>query len=212
MPVPSTRVIILEDHPMMRETLESRLVHHSDDIAIAYSGDSIADAIWSARSQPVDCVILDLDLGDGTAFTENLTALEPLAAPILVVSASATPRAVQISLGRGVKGYVSKQSPADEFLRAFDAVLKGKPYVSADLAAMLAADAGSQVVLSAQEQRALLLYSSGMKLDSVARRMGVSPATAKEYIRRVRAKYSAAGAPVPTKVELYRRAQEEGLV
>lgn len=207
----SIRIIILEDHPMMRETLESRLVHLSDDITIAYSGDSISDALRAGETR-VDCIVLDLDLGDGTAFTENLTALEALQAPILVVSATASPRAVQISMARGVKGYISKQSSAEEFTQAVRAVLRGDPYLSAELAGMLASDTGSQVVLSAQEQRALLLYSSGMKLESVARRMDVAPATVKEYIRRVRAKYAAAGTPVPTKVEMYRMAQEEGLL
>jgi len=208
----ATNIVILEDHPMMRETLEARLVAHSGDIRILYSGDSIPNALQAAHGQPVGCLILDLDLGDGIAFTENLVALDDIDAPILVVSATASPRTVQVAVARGVKGYVSKQSSAEEFQRAVEAVLQGKPYVSADLAAILVTAGNEQVSLSAQEQRALLLYSSGMKLDSVARSMNVSPATAKEYIRRVRAKYAAAGSPVPTKVELFRRAQEEGLL
>lgn len=208
----STRVIIIEDHPMMRETLEARLVHLSEDISIVYSGASIDEAMLWGAAEPLDCIILDLDLGDGIAFTENVDRLSELKVPILVVSASATARAVQASLTRGVKAYISKQSPADEFIRAFESVLEGRLYVSTDLAAMIASELEGMVTLSAQEQRALMFYSSGMKLDSVARRMGVSPATAKEYIRRVRAKYAAAGTPVPTKVELYRRAQEDGLI
>ncbi len=209
--MPPTRMVVLEDHPMMRETLEARLVSHSADIEIVYSGASIVEAKRQAAGAPVDCIILDLDLGDGQAFTENLADLAELAAPIFVVSATATPRAVQAAAARGVRAYVSKQSPSAEFTQALDAVLRGKAYFSTDLAAMLANNEGG-VRLSAQEQRALLLYSSGMKLESVARKMEVSPGTVKEYIKRVRAKYAAAGTPLPTKVELYRAAQEEGLV
>lgn len=196
----------------MRETLESRLVHHSDYISVVYSGDSIDEALRWGYADPIGCIILDLDLGDGVSFIENVDRLAALEAPILVVSASATSGTVQTALSRGIKAYVSKQAPAEEFLQAFNSVTEGKLYVSTDLAAMIAAEPDSRVSLSQQEQRALMLYSSGMKLDSVARRMGVSPATAKEYIRRVRAKYAAAGTPVPTKVELYRKAQEDGLL
>lgn len=206
------RVIILEDHPMMRETLEARLVTHSEDMRVLYAGPSIEDAQVLAARSAVDCVILDLDLGDGASFTENLEQVLAIGAPILVVSANASPSAVQMAMSRGVKGYVSKQSPPAEFIRAFDAVIADQVYVSTDLAAMMSAETGGRVSLSAQEQRALMLYSSGMKLDAVARRMGVSSATAKEYIRRVRMKYAAAGTPAPTKIELYRKAHEEGLL
>ncbi len=205
------RIVILEDHPMMRETLEARLVSSSGDIEITYSGPSTAEALAAAAGMQIACVILDLDLGDGSAFTENLSALADLQAPVVIVSATATPRAVQVALGRGVQAYVSKQSPAHEFTQAITAVLQGRTYLSTDLAAMLATSE-APVALSPQEQRALLLYSSGMKLDAVARRMEVSPGTAKEYIKRVRAKYAAAGRPVPTKVELYKAAQDEGLL
>jgi len=58
----------------------------------------------------------------------------------------------------------------------------------------------------------MVLYASGMKIDAVARRMNVKPATAQEDIRRVREKYSRAGTAVPTKTDLYRRARAEGLV
>lgn len=205
------RVVILEDHPMMRDMLEARLVSHLRDMKIVYSGGSIEQARAAAGHESVSCVVLDLDLGDGVAFTENLTAVEAMNAPVVVVSASASPKVVQSAMSRGVKAYVSKNSTADEFLRAIDAAMRNAAYVSTDLAGILATKVEG-VKLSQQEQRALILYSSGMKIDAVARKMEVSPGTVKEYIKRVRAKYSAAGIPLPTKVELYRAAQEEGLV
>ena len=206
-----TRVMVLEDHPMMRETIEARLVSHSEDIEIAYCGASMVAALAEATRDLVDCVVLDLDLGDGSTFTENLSALAAHEIPIVIISANATPKVVQAALSRGVKAYVSKQASPDEFLQAVDAALRGAAYVSTDLAAMLAKQPNG-VTLSAQEQRALVLYSSGMKLEAVARKMDVSPGTVKEYIKRVRAKYAAIGTPLPTKMELYRVAREEGLV
>jgi DNA-binding CsgD family transcriptional regulator len=68
----------------------------------------------------------------------------------------------------------------------------------------------NKVQLSDQERAALTLYASGLKMSAVARRMGVSEPTINEYIKRVRAKYSTVGNPLPTKVHLYRLAQSEG--
>jgi DNA-binding NarL/FixJ family response regulator len=212
MPLATRSFIVLEDHPMMRDALVDRLVSHSADTKICYAGDSITDAIRSAEVDPPSCVILDLDLGDGRPPLETVTQAMKVGAPVLVVSAAATPRSVQGAMARGARGYMSKASAAHEFERAVDVILRGEIYISAELAAMLSVQTPGSVQLSAQEERALLLYSSGMKLASVARIMGITTGTAKEYIRRVRAKYADSGEPLPTKVELFKKAQEEGLL
>lgn len=212
MPRPIKSFIILEDHPMMREALAERLVSHSADTRVAYAGDSISEAHQVAAQDPPDCIILDLDLGDGCPPMETATRVMEIGAPVLVVSAAATPRSVQGAMARGARGYLSKQSPAHEFQRAVEVILRGQVYLSPELAAMLSVRTPGSVQLSAQEERALLLYSSGMKLASVARIMGITPGTAKEYIRRVRAKYAEKGEPLPSKVELYKKAHEEGLL
>jgi transposase len=54
------------------------------------------------------------------------------------------------------------------------------------------------------------LYATGMPMKSVARRMCISEETAKQYVGRVREKYSRAGRAAPTKLELYYRAVEDG--
>jgi len=208
----TTTVCILEDHPMMREFLASQVRSHRADVEIVYAGSSISEAEEAVADSPADCVILDLDLGDESEPEHNLSRILDTGSPVLVVSASASPRLVQSAIAGGAQGYVSKQCEADEFARAFSAVLDGRTHVSPDLAAKLAVSTYSEVKLSGQEQRALALYASGMKLESVARTMGVQVGTAKEYIRRVRDKYAAVGDPLPSKVDLYRKAREEGLL
>ncbi|MEE1823684.1 helix-turn-helix transcriptional regulator [Streptomyces sp. BE20] len=65
--------------------------------------------------------------------------------------------------------------------------------------------------LSPKELRILLDYTSGMTLDSAARRAGITPNTAKDYLGRVKAKYRAAGRPTHTKIDLARRVREDRL-
>ena len=197
---------------MIREFLADQVRSHSADVDIVYAGASIDDAESSVQSEPADCVILDLDLGDDTSLEENLRRMVATGSPVLIVSASGSARLVQSAIAGGAQGYVSKQCEPDEFSRAFSAVLEGRTHVSPDLAAKLAVPTFKDVRLSPQEQRALALYASGMKLEAVARAMGVQVGTAKEYIRRVRVKYADSGEPLPTKVELFKKAQEEGLL
>lgn len=208
----TTIVCIVEDHPMMREFLTQQVHSHRDDIDVVYAGPSVEEAESTVKDQPADCVILDLDLGDDSDLQANLDRMIDTGSPVLIVSASASARLVQTAIAGGAQGYVSKQCEPDEFRRAFSAVLEGRTHVSPDLAAKLAVPTLRDVKLSPQEQRALALYASGMKLEAVARAMDVQVGTAKEYIRRVRDKYSAAGDPLPSKVDLYRKAQEEGLL
>ena len=66
--------------------------------------------------------------------------------------------------------------------------------------------------LSARERDVLRLYAAGLPLKVVADRLGVAYSTAKENITRVRVKYVEVGRPAPTKVDLLRRAMEDGIL
>jgi DNA-binding NarL/FixJ family response regulator len=92
-------------------------------------------------------------------------------------------------------------------VRAIRKAAAGANFTSRELANILFSDDDPQrPALSDQERNALRYYAAGLKMAAVARRMNVSENTAKEYIRRVREKYTAAGRPVPTKTDLYREA------
>ena len=70
-------------------------------------------------------------------------------------------------------------------------------------------DAPTRPHLSAREWAVLHTYTSGLTLDSAARRIGIRPSTAKTYLARVKAKYEEAGRPAYTKLELATRARED---
>ena len=84
-------------------------------------------------------------------------------------------------------------------------------YLSVDLASILAA-AVETPELSPRELDALRLYASGLSINAVGRKMGISPHTAKEYLDRVRSKYGAVGRTARTRTELYAAARTDGLI
>lgn len=208
----SSRVMVIDDHPLLRDAVRTRVLAGFPDIEFTYVGASLKEALDIHSAHPVDCAILDLDLGDGQSPVANTSALVDAGCPVLVVSALADAASVRATLRAGALGFVSKQASSEEFEEAFRLALQGEASTSRDVAAILSSDETLSVPLSEREREAMVLYASGLKIDAVARRMNVKAATAQEYIKRVRAKYSRAGAAVPTKTDLYRRARDEGLV
>ena len=204
--------VILEDHPLVREALAERLVRHLGDVDFVYTGDSVSAALAAIEGRGVDCIVMDLDLGDSVSPIVNVVSLAETGAPVLVVSALGDGVTIRAAFTAGVIGFLSKSAEPEEFVAAIEAALRGDKYTSAEAAAAMLADSDSLVDLSDQERRAMVLYASGLKMRAVARHMGVSESTAREYIRRLRAKYEKAGAPLPSKTELYRMAQREGIL
>ena len=190
----------------------SLLVPHLEDVAIVYAGDSINDAAAAIEAQGADLVVLDLDLNDGRSPVSHVAAIADLGVPVIVVSALGDPATIRACLAAGVLGYVSKQARPEEVLQALQAALRGEQVMSPEVASALLHQADDQLNLSEQERRAMVLYASGLKMESVARRMNVSRTTAEEYIKRVRAKARKAGTPLPTKTDMYRMAQRAGML
>jgi two-component system, NarL family, nitrate/nitrite response regulator NarL len=209
---PPTVVMIIDDHPLIREAIEMRVALGFTDVTFSYVGASLAEALSVHASLPADIAILDLDLRDETAPVANVAALVDGGVRIVILSALANPETVRAALKAGAMGFVSKSAPAGEFEAAFSSAVAGEPYTSPDIAGILASEESLSVNLSERERTALVLYASGLKLEAVARRMDVKPASVQEYIKRVRHKYLLAGTPLPTKMDLYRKAKEEGLV
>jgi DNA-binding NarL/FixJ family response regulator len=205
-------VIILEDHPLVREAVMEKLVSHFGDIVFAYSGPDIEAAVKVLATTEVHCVILDLDLNDKRSALDNILALTEHSAPVLIVSALGDAATIRSALAMGAQGFVSKQAEPAILMEAVAATLRGEEYTSPEVASALLSAQGPQVKLSDQERRAMVLYASGLKMTSVARQMGITAGTADEYIKRVRAKYRKSGIAVSTKTDLYRVAQSEGLI
>lgn len=210
--VSQPRFVILEDHPLVREALAERLVRHLGDVDFVYTGDSVSAALSAIEVRGVDCVVMDLDLNDSVSPIVNVVSLAETGAPVLIVSALGDGVTIRAAFTAGVIGFLSKSAEPEEFVAAIEAALRGDKYTSAEAAAAMLADSDSLVDLSDQERRAMVLYASGLKMRAVARHMGVSESTAREYVRRLRAKYEKAGAPLPSKTELYRMAQREGIL
>lgn len=201
----------------MREALAHNIVLHLPDAKINFKGVSLSEFLLgfgshTSREEIPHVAILDLDLGDNSDPFENLLQLVEKQISVIVVSALAKPQMVRFMLRNGAVAYVSKNAEPEALHDAIIATINGQQYMSPDIAVALLSDEDVTVNLSQKEREALSLYASGMKLDAVARAMEISRSTASEYIQRARKKYTKAGINLPTKTDLYRQAQKDGLL
>lgn len=205
------RFVILDDHPLVIEAVAARVRLVRPDAVIAYAGPSMRDAVRCVATDGCDCAIVDLELGDGTSAAHLVSAFAMHGVPTIALTERAAAEHLESCLAAGARAYVDKRSEPRGICEAITAVLAGRTWLP-DGVLRRPLPGETKVALSAQERRALVLYTSGMTQDMVARRMGIAASTVKHYLDRVREKYDAAGYPARTKLELHARARADGLL
>lgn len=208
-------VALIDDHESVRLGLEAACQRDREQ-DVVFSGATVKEYLtWRAASgaAPADVVVLDLTLGDGATVTENVATLVADGASVVIHSVADRPAAVREALVAGAAGVVSKSSALDDVLDAIRTVARGEALNNVEWASAVDGDREfADAQLSTREREVLRLYATGLPLKAVAERLGVAYSTAKENITRIRVKYVEVGRPAPTKVDLLRRAMEDGIV
>ncbi|WP_454931390.1 response regulator transcription factor [Actinomyces israelii] len=201
-------VVIIDDHQVMGLGVRDALL----DAGVA------EEVLWlpglSAAELPEGVVVvLDLRLGDGSSPRANVAALFEAGYPVIVYTSAENPYLVREAVEAGALSIVRKSAPTDELVSAVGAAARGETVPGVDWAAALDAD-GDFVKehLTSTEARVLACYASGATSTAVAQEMGLSPCTVNTYVSRIRDKYRAVGRPVCSRVDLFRRAVEDGLL
>jgi DNA-binding NarL/FixJ family response regulator len=174
---------------------------------------SAAALLELVRQQPPDVVVLDLVLGDGSDPGETVARVVAAGCRVLVYSVLDNPRLIRSALAAGAHGLSRKSEPVGVTVDKLRQVASGQTLLSAEILSMIDGDADFvRARLSDREREVLVLYVSGLEIASIAAQLFVTENSAREYLRRIRAKYSEADRPASSKVDLLRRAIEDGLV
>lgn len=204
------RIGVVEDHASVVLGIEAMLADHPS-LAVVASAMTVPELLSGPTD--LDLVMLDLRLADGSSPFTNVEALRAAGLEVLVFTGAENPYMVRLAARAGVLGIVRKSAPVDAVVEAIEAAAAGLPVVTTEWAAAIDGDPDlSAAGLSPRQQEVLALYASGEKADRVARLTGLSTETITDYVGRIRAKYAAAGRPAATKVDLYMRAVEDGLL
>lgn len=204
------RIGVVEDHESQIFGLRAMLAE-TDDLELVASGATVAELL--ARAGDLDLVVLDLRLGDGSMPEDNVARLRAAGVECLVVSAAEEPYLVQSAARAGVLGVLRKSAKADELVAAIRSAARDEQWTTMDWAAAIDLDEEFVTVkLSPREQEVLRLYAMGESAQRVASTMGLTLNTVNKYVQNIKERYAEAGLDASTKVELYQRALQEGIV
>ncbi len=204
------RIGIVDDHPAMILGTISIINAHP---ALVVTGTGASVPALLASGAGYDLVLLDLILTDGSRPAGNVAAFVSRGIPVLGYTSGERPELVQEAGRAGAIGVIRKSEPPKRLIAAIRAALRGEVVASPDWAAAI--DIDDEFVtaqLTAREAEVLALYASGETAGRVARRLCISRVTVIDHIRRIRAKYMAVDRPAPSKIDLYLRAVEDGII
>jgi len=201
---------IVDDHPSVVLGVTAAL-NAQPDLHVVAAGGTVTELL-SHRIR-LDVALLDLMLADGSAPAANIAQLAHHRIPVLVFTSGDRPDLVREASRAGAAGMIRKSEEPQVIADAVRTALDHGVVASADWAAAIDADPTFvSAELSEREAEVLTLYASGETAERVAELLFISKNTVLDHIQRIRAKYAAVSRPAPTKVDLYRRAVEDGLV
>ena len=190
------KVVIVEDHTLMREGL-SRLVTSQPDLVVCAEASDAAGGLQAVLDHKPDLALIDITLPgrNGLELIKDVLAQQP-ELPIMVLSMHDESLYAERALKAGARGYLMKDADRDTIVSAIRRVLGGGFFVSekmsADIFAQFAGKAanvkGSVSCLSDREFEVFELLGQGLGTQEIAQRLGISPKTIEVHRSHIREK------------------------
>lgn len=212
----STRLFLIEDHPMMRNGFKQFVASRPDFEWIGESSTG-ADALARLDNLALDLAVIDVHLPDmsGIEVADRILRKWPNAR-ILMFSGDSDRALVDRALRVGVRGYVLKSAPLEELIKALETVLQGKLYFSTDVCASILEDYRkgltdssntAKPAITDRDASLLKLIAQGRRTKEIAEEMDLTVKSVESYRSRLMKRLGCAST-----AELVRYAIREGLV
>jgi DNA-binding NarL/FixJ family response regulator len=183
------RCLIVDEHPVVRAGIRAVIERAFRDARLA-DASTVEQAAEAMGSDPPDVVVID-PWRAGVDVPETVTKLrDEVDAPIVIFTSDGGARLLSEALKAGVKGYVRKDSPSEDLVRAIEAARAGEFYVDPGLSSTIVLDEGDRT-LSARQREILQMLADGMQTEAVAQKLGLSTETVRTHTKRILAKLEA---------------------
>lgn len=203
------RVILVDDHPVVRAGLKS-LLSGDEEIDVVAEASSGAEAISKAAAFRPDIVLMDLRMGagvDGADATREIVAA-PDPPKVIILTTFETDTDILRAVEAGASGYLLKDSPPDKILHAVHAAARGETVLGEQVAGRLLTRLRTpQAELSGREIEVVGFVSQGLSNRTIAKTMFVSEATVKSHLVHVFTKLN-----VDSRTAAVAAARERGLI
>ena len=176
-----TRVMLVDDHPLVRDGLRARL-ETVPGLQIVAEASSAAEALQLAASRPIDLALTDINMPgvNGIELTATLHGQYPEIA-VLILSMHDKSEYVIQSIRAGARGYVLKDAPSQDIVQAIETVRRGGIYYSAALAGQLGAPLPQRDLLTLREREVLKHIANGESNKQIARELDLSVRTVETH-------------------------------
>jgi NarL family two-component system response regulator LiaR len=205
-------VLLVDDHPMVREGLRSFL-EAQEDMEVVAEASNGNEAIEQARTRRPQVVLMDLVMPgmDGISALAEVKKVSPQS-EVLVLTSFADDSKVFPALRAGASGYLLKTASSAELAQAIRSLTKGEPVLHPDIARKLMRgvrrQSGAVAVeaLTARELEVLSLLARRLANKEIAAELGVAEKTVKTHVSNILAKLG-----LENRLEAARYAREQGL-
>jgi DNA-binding NarL/FixJ family response regulator len=192
------RVLIADDHPLVRQGLRSFL-DTIDDIEVVGEAIDGGEAVTLATSLEPDVVMMDLSMPniDGIEATKRIAEVNP-AVKVIALTSFATDDKVFPAIQAGAAGYLLKETEPAELAEAIRKVHRGEPILHPTVAARLMREVAAaeprahRTDLTARELEVLRHIARGRSNKEIARELGVAEKTVKTHVSNVLSKLGVA--------------------
>jgi DNA-binding NarL/FixJ family response regulator len=188
----TVRVLLVDDHPVVRAGLHGMLSAERDLEVVAEAGSGDEAVVLAARHRP-DVVLMDLRMPgtDGATATARIAAELP-EVKVLVLTTYDTDSDIVRAVEAGAAGYLLKDTPREQLADAVRAAARGEtvlaPPVAAKLMTRMRAPAPEAATLTVRETEVLALVARGRTNADIGRELHISEATVKTHLIRIFAK------------------------
>mgnify|MGYP001044706259 CR=1 FL=1 len=204
------KVGLIDDHDIMALAVEA-VVAQVDGLEFVGSAGTVAELLLSWPD--IDIAVLDLRLADGSSPVANVDRLNAVGIRAVILTSGESPYLMRAVAKCPIMGLVRKSAPSEVLEETLRNIAADDVALSTEWAAVMDSDPDlASAGLSPQEERVLAQFAQGVKAQTVGYDLAIAKNTVDDYVRRIRAKYAAIGRPAHTKIDLYQRAVEDGIL
>jgi DNA-binding NarL/FixJ family response regulator len=183
------KCLIVDDHPVVRQGIRALLEKELSGVIVTDAPTAQAAVDGNSDAMP-DVIVVD-PRGAGGEVEEIVGLLRRrLRGAIVVFTSNGGARLLAEALKAGVKGYVRKDSPPEDLVRAIRAAQEGNFYVDPALSSTIVLEEGDRT-LTVRQREILQMLANGMQTEAVARKLGLSTETVRTHTKRILAKLHA---------------------
>lgn len=203
------KVLLVDDHPMVRDGIMSCLAFY-DDVEVIGTANNGKEAISLINQLTPDVIMMDISMPDlnGIDATEQILEISPQS-KILIFSMHDNAEYITNAVQAGASGYILKNTDAEEVYQAITQVAQGQRYFGENIAKILLSKpvTNETARLTTREQTVLSYLAQGLSSKQIAEQTQISVRTVDAHRRNIKAKLQ-----LDSVAEMIRYAVDHGLV